>query len=146
MQKKDELPDSSDALPHHHVKVRLKPSTLAGIGVFAVEPIEKGEAVFPGDDGEVRWISRASLIRADLSETEKELYRDFAIFKTDRCGCPVSFGRITIAWYLNRPNDTQEPNVECDIADGYKFYAARAIRVGEELTVRYGDFSLDAWL
>ena len=146
MQKKEDRPDPSDALPHHHVKVRLKPSTLAGIGVFAVEPIEKGEAVFPGDDGEVRWISRASLIRADLSETEKELYRDFAIFKTDRCGCPVSFGRITIAWYLNRPNDTQEPNVECDIADGYKFYAARAIRVGEELTVRYGDFSLDAWL
>ena len=133
-------------LPHDGVKVRIGPSPLAGVGVFALRSIEEGEAIFPGDSGEVVWISRAALESANLSETDKAFYRDFAVFETDRCGCPSDFGQLTPCWYLNRASNGHTPNVRCDIDDDYRFHASRRIEAGEELMACYADYSLDSWL
>jgi hypothetical protein len=139
-------PRQPAALPHYRVKARLGASPLSGVGVFALQSIQEGEAIFPADSEEIVWVGRSELESADLSETDKALYRDFAVFKADRCGCPADFDRLTSCWYLNRPDGHEEPNVRCDIDDGYRFYALRKIEAGEELTARYADYSLQSWL
>jgi hypothetical protein len=63
-------------------------------------------------------------------------YEDFAIIKRQRCGCPVSFNRLTPAWFLN---ESKTPNVRCD--ENYDFYTVREIATDEELTVDYSTFS-----
>ena len=145
MKQQDSL-RQSPALPHYGVKVRIGPSPLAGVGVFALRLIDEGEAIFPGDSGEIVWISRKALESANLSETDKAFYRDFAVFKADRCGCPADFGKLTSCWYLNHAGGQQPPNVRCNIDEGYRFYALRKIEAGEELTACYSDYSLPSWL
>jgi SET domain-containing protein len=143
----EHLSSQSDALPHDHVNARLQPSKVCeGVGVFAIKSIKKGAFVFPSDNGEMVWISKTKLESANLSDADKQLYNDFTVFKSDQCGCPASFDNLTVAWYLNEPSNGHEPNVKCNIDDGYKFYAARDIHAGEELTARYSEYSLDSWL
>ncbi len=144
--KQQHLPRQPTELPHDGVKARIGPSPLAGVGIFALRQIEEGEAIFPGDSGDIVWISRMALQSANLSEADKAFYRDFAIFKADECGSPADFDKLTPCWYLNQPSGRQAPNVHCDIDAGYKFYAARRIDAGEELTARYSDYSLESWL
>ena len=145
MKQQDSLRESP-AFPHSGVKVRLGPSALAGVGVFALRTIQEGEAIFPGDTGEIVWISRTALESANLSKADKAFYRDFAVFKADRCGCPADFGKLTSCWYLNHAGGPREANVRCDIDDGYRFYASRTIEAGEELMACYSDYSLPSWL
>ena len=145
MKQQDSL-RQSPAFPHDGVKARIGPSPLAGVGVFALRSIDEGEAIFPGDSGEIVWISRAELESANLSEADKAFYRDFAVFKADRCGCPADFGKLTSCWYLNYASGQQEANVRCNIDEGYRFYASRKIEAGEELMARYSDYSLASWL
>ena len=144
--KKQDSPRQSTTFPHSGVKARIGPSPLAGVGVFALRNIQEGEAIFPGDSGEIVWIARTDLESAHLSETDKAFYRDFAVFEADRCGCPADFGKLTSCWYLNHASGQQEANVRCDIDGGYRFYAARKIEEGEELTARYSEYSLPSWL
>ena len=139
-------PSQSTVLPHHGAKARIGVSSLSGVGVFALHAIEEGEAIFPGDNEGIVWIGRTVLESAELSEADKAFYRDFAIFKADRCGCPADFGKLTPCWYLNHASDQQAPNVRCNIDEGYLFYASRSIEAGEELTACYSDYSLPSWL
>lgn len=144
--KQQDSPCQSTAFPHHGVKARIGPSSLAGVGVFALRSIQEGEAIFPGDSGDIVWISRTQLESEDLSDSDKAFYRDFAVFKADRCGCPPKFDQLTPCWYLNHASAGQAPNVGCDIEGGYRFYASRKIEAGEELMACYADYSLPSWL
>ena len=129
----------SAGLPHDRVAVRLAPSAIAGIGVFAGMDIRQGTNVFPNDDREIRWIAKDELDRAQPSDFHRALYHDFAIRDGGRLGCPPSFDRLTVGWYVNEPAAGDEPNLRAS-AD-YCLIAARDIRAGEELTVRYDSFS-----
>ena len=144
--KQQDSPRQSTAFPHYAVKARIGPSPLSGVGVFAMRSIEVGEAIFPGDNGEIIWISRTELESANLPKADKAFYRDFAVFQADRCGCPPNFDLLTPCWYLNRASGEQAPNVRCDVDDGYRFYASLRIEAGEELTACYSDYSLPSWL
>ena len=121
-------------LPHDGVYTRLKPSKIHGVGVFAIRDIPKGTAVFAEDDDDIVWVDK--VVIADLSEEFKNLYKDFCILKEGRYGCPVSFDKLTIAWYLN---NSDEPNLAAD--DEYRFHALRDIKAGEELTAKYSEYS-----
>jgi len=121
-------------LPHSGVYTRLKPSKTHGVGVFAIRDIPKGTAVFAEDDDDIVWVDK--VVIADLSEEFKNLYKDFCILKEGRYGCPVSFDKLTIAWYLN---NSDEPNLAAD--DEYRFHALRDIKAGEELTAKYSEYS-----
>lgn len=122
------------ALPHSDVYVRLAPSRIHGIGVFAIRRIPKGAAVFGADSGAMIWVDVAATAR--LPPGIKALYTDFCVQQGGRYGCPRSFNDITVAWYLNHSN---RPNVTC--GDDYRFVAARTIRAGEELTADYRTYS-----
>ena len=129
----------SMSLPHEHVFVRLGVSQIEGIGVFAIRPIPKGTNLFPNDCIEIVWVERAHLDRAGLTPAQRALYHDFGIVRGDQLGCPINFNNLTPGWYLNEPAEGEEPNVMVD--EGYNFFTARDIAEGEELCVRYGDFS-----
>lgn len=117
-------------LPHLGVFVRLKPSSLHGIGVFAIHDIPKGTYIFSGDNGEMVWVKASTTGR--LSKEVKGLYRDFCVLRDGKYGCPRSFNVMTPAWYINH---SDEPNIAAD--QNFDFYATRRIKMGEELTLSY---------
>jgi hypothetical protein len=104
---------------------RLQPSSLHGVGVFAITNITAGTKLFEDDSNEMAWVSVAERKLRGLPKDLKHLYRDFAVIKNGQYGCPPNFNRLTVAWYLN---ESKPPNVRCD--DQYDFYAARDIRKG----------------
>jgi len=124
-------------LPHYRVLTRLGPSAIHGVGVFAIQEIAEGTPIFYADDTELVWID-ANIIDGLPTEI-KRLYKDFAILKNGKYGCPTNFNNMTVSWYLNEPNKPKEPNVRCD--ENYQFCALRDIKTGEELTVDYDTYS-----
>ena len=130
---------SSSKLPHEDVYTRLAKSKIHGVGVKAIRKIKKGMSIFPDDNDPITWLNEDK-IRGIPSELQR-LYSDFCIIRVHdkKYGCPRSFNRLTVAWYLNQPKSGQRPNVGC--RRDYTFYALRDIRPGEELTVDYRTFS-----
>ena len=126
-------------LPHENVYVRLGLSAVHGIGVFAIRAIPKGTNIFANDAVEMVWVEKAELEAADPTPEERRFYRDFGIHRDGMIGCPVNFHNLTPGWYLNQPGPGQEANVSSDHV--FNFTAARDIEEGEELTIRYLDFS-----
>lgn len=94
--------------------------------------------LFSDDNSKMVWID-ARQVQKQPREIRR-LYEDFAVLKGERYGSPRSFNQMTMAWYLNRPNNGQSANVRCD-PETYEFYAKRDIALGEELTVDYDEFS-----
>lgn len=126
-----------DELPHHEVYVRLGLSPVHGIGVIAIKPIPQGTDIFANDKVEMVWVERDQL--SDLLPAERAFYHDFGISRGTRIGCPVNFNNLTPGWYCNEPFEGEAPNVTVDAAG--RFLAARDIAEGEEVTVRYTEFS-----
>ncbi|MBA3898049.1 MAG: SET domain-containing protein [Sphingomonadaceae bacterium] len=126
-------------LPHDDVRVRLAPSPIAGIGVFALTAIRTGTEIFANDARAIRWVSAAVLEQPDLQPWQRAFYDDFAIRMGDQLGCPDSFDLLTTGWFLNEPIDGMSPNVRAT-AD-FRFVAARNVKAGEELTISYDSFS-----
>ena len=128
----------NDLLPHANAFTRLGPSDIDGIGVFALRKIPKGTNIFANDKLGIRWIDRTVIDTID-DPVIADLYSKFAIRRGDQYGCPANFNSMTVGWYLNEPPRGQAANVVVD--EDYSFIAPRDIEPGEELTVRYGDFS-----
>jgi hypothetical protein len=129
--------DMPRPLPHEEIYARLGLSPIHGIGVFAIRPIPAGTDIFANDRVELVWVERADL--AGLLPAERALYHDFGISRGTRIGCPVNFHNLTPGWYCNQPDEGHPPNVGAD--EAFAFRALRDIAAGEELTVRYAEFS-----
>ena len=123
--------------PHYGVYTRLAPSKIHGVGVFAISNIKKGTPLFYGDDEKLLWVTSKEIRK--LPVEIRKLYRDFAVERDGRYGCPRNFNQLTVAWYLNSPEGRQKPNVRCNRE--YEFFALRDIKRGEELTVDYRTYS-----
>lgn len=126
-------------LPSDDVYVRLQPSKLHGVGVFAIRKIPEGTYMFPWEDKIMdesgdRWIPKKIVDK--LPPLIQKLYFDFAPLIGKRYLCPQNFGLMTAAWYLN---NSKTPNVGCD--KDYHFYALKDIDVGEELVTDYDSYS-----
>jgi hypothetical protein len=120
--------------PDKGVLTRLRPSKRHGVGVFAILDIRKGTRLFSDDLDEMVWVDQGKVKR--LPRELRKLYEDFSVLKDGHFGCPCSFNRLTMSWYLNNSN---QPNVKC-VAD-YEFEALKNIKQGEELTVKYSTYS-----
>ncbi len=121
-------------LPHYRVFTRLGQSRIHGVGVFAVAPIKKGTPIFFGDEDNLVWVDQKKIEK--LPNAIRRLYEDFGVLKNGKYGCPRNFNLLTVAWYLNH---SQDPNVRC--GRDFRFYAARDIATGEELTSDYRTYS-----
>ena len=121
-------------MPHYKVFVRIAPSKINGVGVFAIREIKKGQYIFYGDNEKLVWIERNKI--KHLPTKIKKLYEDFCVLKNGCYGCPNNFNLLTPAWFLNH---SVKPNLGCD--KNYNFYSIKKIKMGEELTVDYSTYT-----
>ena len=122
---------------HQHTYVMLQPSTIEGIGVFALRDIPIGcRDMFGPPDTEDSW---TALSRADIDALPphaRHVVETYCLFDAQHYFVPTAgFKRMDLACYLNH-SDT--PNIR-SINDGDYLEATRPIAVGEELVIDYGD-------
>lgn len=105
----------------------LKPSSLGGVGVFALHDITAGTVIFD-DTLEMRVLK--------MSDIPQELIKYCILVSDEECVCPGRFDRMEIGWYMNHSNN---PNILCTITDFEvcKFCAVRDIKAGDELVMDY---------
>lgn len=122
----------------HHTWVALRPSPVAGIGVFALRDIPAGTRDLfspPRGDGD----GFVPVPRADvdaLPEHARHLVETYCLFDADTYWVPEEgFKRMDLSLFLNHAD---EPNV-ASVEEGAWFVALRDIRAGEELFVDYGE-------
>jgi hypothetical protein len=127
----------ADPLPHLEVLTRLAPSKAypSEVGVFALTHINKGGHPFKGENEEIVWIDKKRIERQRMSRSSRKLYEDFSLDRGGRLGCPISFNRLTVAWYLKPATPSIKPNVRPD--QYYEFRALRDIAPGEELIAEF---------
>lgn len=113
--------------------ITLKPSTIHGIGVFALCDIPKGcRDIFSKGVG--NWIKLSIDDVEKLPDHSKNLVETYCLFDEDHYYVPdYGFKVMDMVNYLNH---SSEPNV-CSVNDGEQYEALRDIKAGEELLVNY---------
>lgn len=129
---------NKEALLHelqHHTFVRLKPSPVAGIGVFAVTDIKKGQrGIFSNDKSE--WIKFTKAEIASLPQHSRDIVENFCLYDEDHYYVPeYGFKMIDLVVFLNH---SDHPNI-ISINEGEDFEALEDIKAGSELFIDYGE-------
>lgn len=109
----------------------LKPSEH-GVGVFATHDIKKDTHLRLFGDGET--IDLRSLVRK--KEDVPKIFHGYCMDRGDELVCPTDFGHMHVGWHLNH---SDSPNTYPD--SDYKWYAARNIKLGEEITIDYNSLA-----
>jgi hypothetical protein len=128
---------TSDPLPHSRVFSRLAPSKAypGQVGVFALGKIKRDDHLFRGENEEIVWLDKTRIKNLRMSKSARKLYKDFSVARNGFLGCPTSFNRLTVAWYLKQATPKIRANVRPDRY--YEFYALRDIAPGEELIAKF---------
>lgn len=115
--------------------VTLKPSAVAGIGVFALVDIPKGQrGIFSSDTSEWIEVSKAEVVQ--LPDHSRKLVENFCLYDADHYYIPeYGFKMADLVVYLNHADD---PNM-MSINEGDDFETLREIKAGEELFIDYGE-------
>lgn len=107
----------------------LKPSAIAGVGVFATHGIYKGTNLKLFPQGETRRFSKEQL---ESDPRLKHFCLVYGVEAEDGTHVAPHFGCMSIGWYLNHA-DT--PNAHRD--DDFEYFASRDIAADEEITIDY---------
>ena len=120
----------------HHTYVMLRPSPVAGIGVFALRSIPKGcRDMFSKPDPNEKWIILTKEEVLNLPTHAKILVENYCLFDANQYYVPDNgFKALDVSLFLNH-SDT--PNI-ISIEDGNYFETLRDIAEGEELLIDYG--------
>lgn len=120
----------------HRTYVMLKPSTIEGVGVFAVTDIPKGcREMFSKPTSPDEWISLSIQEVEELPIHARAMVGNYCLFDDQNYFVPrQGFKSIDLSLFLNH-SDT--PNLQ-SIHDGDYFEALRDISAGEELLIDYG--------
>lgn len=115
--------------------VMLRPSSVQGIGVFAIKDIVAGQRnIFSKDTSE--WIKIPKPSIDQLPDSVKFLVENHCLYDDENYFVPeYGFKMIDPVIYLNH---SDLPNIR-SINDGEDFEALRDIKAGEELFIDYGD-------
>jgi len=107
----------------------LKPSTVEGVGVFALHDIDAGTKLnLIPDNYEFRMLKKKN-IPTDLIK--------YCISEGDFYHCPKFFNSMYISNYLNH---SSQPNAQWDEAKN-NYYALVPIKKGEEIFIDYACFN-----
>ena len=115
-----------------NIYVRLQPSAVHGVGVFAIKDIPQNFTIFPSN---CTWekVKKSSLLY--LSEPELKYFDDFFVSEKDNFYMPSLHPQyIDISFYIN--HDNFDPNVRYDNDSG-DFVTIKHINIGEELFYDY---------
>ena len=126
-------------LPHEDVWARIGVSKIHGVGAVAIRDIPRGKNVFANDQRELVWVDSDAAASLPPDSPERRFYEDFGIRDGGRIGCPAHFDLLSVGWYCNEPTPGDEGNLRA--TSDYQMIAARDIAAGEELTIRYAEFS-----
>ncbi len=120
----------------HHTFVILRPSPVAGIGVFAIRSIPKGcREMFSRPDPADRWVTLTRTEVSRLPKAIQHLIENYCLFDADHYFVPeTGFKKIDVSLFINH---SDSPNIR-SIDEGNYFEAIRDIQEGEELFVDYG--------
>jgi D-alanine-D-alanine ligase len=113
-------------------KYAVKGNAIAGYGIYATQPIAKGDVVFKGEEKAQRIVTK-HFVDDNWNEAEKENFRRYAY--------PIS-KEVFILWD-NNPAEWAPQNHSCEANTGYvglNVVALRNITKGEELTLDYASF------
>ena len=116
--------------------VMLKPSTIEGIGVFAIQHIKKGcREMFSIPDKKDNWITLSKQEVLALPTHAKFLVENYCLYDLDNYFVPdYGFKKMDVSLFLNH---SDSPNI-ISINDGEYFEVIRDIEAGEELSIDYG--------
>jgi SET domain-containing protein len=115
--------------------IALKPSSIHGIGVFAIRPIPKGtKKIFSSNVGE--WIKLPIADVEQLPAHSRSLIETYCLYDEEHYFVPdYGFKVMDMVNYLNH---SSTPNV-ISVNDGEYFEALTDIPEGAELFVDYGE-------
>ena len=121
---------------YHHSYAALKPSTVAGIGVFALVDIPAGcRNVFSKPDPPGTWVSLSFNEVENLPAHARWMVENYCLYDEQHYFVPAAgFKKMDLSFYLNH-SDT--PNL-ISIDEGDYFETTRDIAAGEELLIDYG--------
>lgn len=105
--------------------VILKPSSIEGVGIFAIRNIKKGTKIFPAMNPKP----------AHIKEIPLQFHKYCILLDDEKCMSPQNFNCMEIAWYMNH---SHTPNVVRE-KDGV--LALRDIKEGEEILIDYNLFN-----
>ncbi len=117
---------------------RLKPSTINGMGVFAIRDIPKGVNPFY-ETPQHRWLQFTMTEIKKLDKGILKLIDDFFVIEKDGTVYIPKYGLngLDISFFVN---NSKKPNLKI-VGDGKEsvldFITHRKIKKNEELTVRY---------
>lgn len=113
----------------------LRPSSIHGIGVFAIRDIPKGcRSIF--SHGLEQWIPIPIRDVEALPAHSRELVETYCLYDEENYFVPqFGFKLMDMAHYLNH---SSTPNL-ASVNEGEYFEALHDIPAGTELTVNYGD-------
>jgi SET domain-containing protein len=108
----------------------VRPSRIAGVGVFCTHAVKKGTRlrVFNGD-------KTIKIHKNEMSADVRQFAEFFGVEDSEGFFyVPDNYMCMSIGWYMNHSNNN---NAFHDA--GYKYFAARNIKAGEEITINYSD-------
>lgn len=117
---------------------RISPSTIDGVGIFAIRDIPKGCINIFSDNSmpQEEWLE---IPRAEIDALPihaKELVERYCLFDVNTYFVPeYGFKKVDLVIFINH---SDEPNLK-SLNDGEYFEALRDIKNGEELFLDYGD-------
>ena len=116
--------------------VILRPSKIAGIGVFALRPIRKGcRDMFSPPNPDDKWITFSREEVQNLPVHARLLVENYCLFDANQYYVPEKgFKALDASLFLNHSNT---PNI-ISIEEGNYFETLRDIDEGEELLIDYG--------
>jgi hypothetical protein len=127
----------------NHVNIKLAPSKLHGVGVFAIRDIEENEPIFANWQGEsgIHFITEEELNLLE-EEVRLHLHQMFFFEKTDENWLFKIILNRDCHWIYKTPHHwvnscahNEEPNVNLN-----SLKAIRKIKRGEELLTKYGKY------
>ena len=109
----------------------LKPSPIAGVGVFTTRRIAEGEHLRLWQEEDWRFVT---LAEAEADPALRELRDTYCVSDANGYWCPLDFHRMSIGWYMNHSG---QPNVRTSRELNFEYYATRDIEAGEEIVCDY---------
>lgn len=116
--------------------VMLRPSPIAGVGVFALRTIPQGcRNLFSPPDAPDHWVTLTRTEVDTLPAHARALVENYCLYDEEQYYVPeTGFKKIDLSLFLNH---SDSPNI-VSINEGEYFETLREIREGEELVIDYG--------
>lgn len=125
----------------HHTYCRLKPSSVNGVGVFAIKDIPAG--VNPFTVNTPRNYLKYVVVELDDADVSKlppgvrKMLKDFCKYNNTYDVPFLGFNAIDISFYLNHSNKPNLQIIDDPRSEYLAFKTVRKIKQGEELFIDY---------